>query len=78
MNAEEFVSLIAKLNKQDKAFSLGTIGGVSGGKARVKFDGESTTSSKYYSCLSSYSPVVGDRVLIANIAGTHVVLGKVT
>lgn len=78
MNAEEFVSLIAKLNTQEKPFSLGTIdSNYSSGKPRIQFDGESSPSGKGYPYLSSYSPTGGDRVLIANIAGTHVVLGKI-
>jgi hypothetical protein len=78
MKADEFVELIAKLNTNEKAFSLGTIDGVSGGKARIKFDGENVTSSKYYSRLTSYSPVSGHRVLVANIAGSHVILGQIS
>jgi hypothetical protein len=78
MNAEEFVSLIAKLNKTDKPFSLGTIGSVSGGKATIQFDGESSPSSKYYHTLTSYSPVAGRRVLLANVAGTHIIIGEIS
>ena len=77
MNAEEFVTLIAKLNKTEKPFSLGTVGSVSGGKATIQFDGEGSASNKYYPSLAPYSPIGGDRVLVANIAGTHVILGKI-
>lgn len=77
MNAEEFVNLIAKLNKTQKPFSLATVGSVSGGKATLMFDGEGSYSSKYYPSLSPYTPRGGDRVLIANVADTHVILGGI-
>lgn len=77
MNAEEFVRLISKLNQNEKPFSLGTIGSVSNKVATVQFDGEGSASSKYYPSLAPYTPVAGHRVLVANIAGTHVILGQV-
>lgn len=77
MNAEEFVRLISKLQKTEKPFSIGTVGSVSGLKATIQFDGEGSASSKYYPSLAPYTPTGGDRVLVANIAGTHVILGKI-
>jgi hypothetical protein len=77
MNAEEFVRLMSKLQKTEKAFSIGTVGSVSGNKATIQFDGEGSASSKYYPSLAPYSPVAGHRVLVANIAGTHVILGQI-
>jgi len=77
MNADDFVRLISKLNQNEKAFSLGIVGGVSGNKVTIQFDGETSVSQKYYPILASYTPVVGDRVLVANVSGTHVVLGKI-
>ena len=38
-----------------------TISTVASGKITVKFDGESTTSSKSYAYPKSSNPVVGDR-----------------
>ncbi|WP_218924883.1 hypothetical protein [Priestia megaterium] len=78
MTPQEFVALMSQLNTQEKAFSLGTIqSGYSSGRPRVLFDGESVTSSKQYSYLSSYAPASNDRVLLANISGTYVILGKI-
>ena len=45
---------------------------------KVKIDGESSGSTKQYSVLSSYYPTVGDRVLVEEIGGEYVILGKVT
>ena len=57
-------------------YKLGTVTSTSGGVS-VQFDGETTPSTKKYKRLSSYTPAVGDRVLMAEIAGTYVILGKV-
>jgi len=43
----------------------------------LQFDGETAPSAKKYKRLSSYTPAVGDRVLMAEIAGTYVILGKI-
>lgn len=44
----------------------------------VKFDGETTASSKKYKKLASYSsPAVNDRVLLVNVGGTYIIVGKI-
>lgn len=83
MKADEFVTLISSLNakeKQEKPFSLGTIDPAYSGSGRPKviFDGSTTASSKTYPYLSSYTPRANDRVILANVGGTHVILGKIT
>lgn len=45
--------------------------------AKVTFDGEEEASEKQYAYLSSYIPKSGDRVLMAAVGGTYVILGKV-
>jgi hypothetical protein len=78
MTPEELVSLIGQIHKTEKVFSLGVLpSNYSSGKPQIIFDGEETASLKAYPYLSSYTPSAGDRVLIANIAGSHVILGKV-
>ena len=57
---------------------LGTIDSyVPGTGVTVVIDGETDPTTKAYTFLGSYSPSVGDRVLIAEVAGTYVVLGSV-
>lgn len=56
---------------------IGTVSSITSGKCSVKIDGETTATSKKYKTLSSYTPAVGDRVLIAEIAGSYVILGKI-
>ncbi|KJE26979.1 hypothetical protein LG52_12 [Geobacillus kaustophilus] len=82
MKADEFVTLISSLNakeSKDKPFSLGVIDpAYSSGRPKVIFDGSTTVSSKTYPYLSSYTPRANDRVILANVGGTHVILGKIT
>ncbi len=56
---------------QISAYSAGT--GVT-----LTIDGETSPTTKEYCFLESYSPTVGDRVLIEEISGTYVVIGKIT
>ena len=44
----------------------------------VLIDGEEMPTQKDYKFLSSYSPVIDDRVLIEEISGTYVIIGKIS
>lgn len=61
---------------ETRAFCMGVITSVTGGLF-VKLDGEATARTKSFKRCSTYTPVVGDRVLIASISGTYVVQGSV-
>ncbi|WP_315122346.1 hypothetical protein [uncultured Clostridium sp.] len=63
--------------EQELAFKLATVTIASGSNFKIKFDGEAVESQKIYKRLGSYSPTKGDRVLLASVSGTYVVLGKV-
>ena len=43
---------------------------------QVTIDGESSASTKKYSYLASYVPAAGDRVIIEEISGSYVIMGK--
>lgn len=78
LKAEDFVELISQLQKGEKPFALGTIqAGYVSGKPRVKFDGEEETSLKGYNFLTTYTPVSGDRVLLAKMSGSYVIMGSI-
>ena len=47
------------------------------GAAKIRFDGEEEASEKQYSYLSSYQPTINDRIIVAVISGTYVILGKI-
>lgn len=44
---------------------------------QIKLDGEEDGTAKKYSYLASYIPAAGDRVLIEEISGSYVVIGKI-
>ncbi len=73
--AQEFLEM--NRQKKDRVFRLGKVDSVSGGLPAILFDGEETASGKLYAKLSTYSPSTGDRVLLAKVSGTYIVLGKV-
>lgn len=57
---------------------IGTIkSNTSGSGVTVQIDGESAATTKKYTYLSSYTPAVNDRVLIAEVGGSYVILGKI-
>ena len=77
ITAEEFVFEIDNKEEQ-KNFKLGVVAELFDNKtAKVQFDGEDIPSEKQYAYLESYKPTKDDRVLLASLGGTYVVLGKV-
>ena len=76
ISAEEFV--FAMEEKEDKEiWKLGTVTDLfESGKGKIMFDGETIASGKEYSSLN-YTATIGDRVLLAVVKGTYVILGKV-
>lgn len=73
--AQEFLEM--NRQKTEKVFRLGRVDSVTGGLPTIQFDGEETASGKLYAKLDGYSPTTGDRVLLAKVSGTYIVLGKV-
>lgn len=76
ITAEEFVRELVEGKKQ-RITKLGKVTSVSGGKTFIRFDGEDSASTKGYMKLSSYSPTVGDRVILLRCNGTYIILGKI-
>jgi hypothetical protein len=67
-----------KPEDQQQCFKLGVVSALfENGTAQVTFDGEDSASQKQYAYLDSYSPKLGDRVLLASISNNYVILGKV-
>lgn len=74
---EQFLN-ITKNDNSIKPFKLAVVAdGYAEGKARVIFDGETKPTAKRYPYLDSYVPMSGDRVLMAFVGGSYVILGKV-
>lgn len=77
IQVEEFLK-ITQGQEKEVVFRLGKIDpAYSSGRPRIVFDGETAASTKQYPYLSSYIPVAGDRVLLARVAGSYIVIGKV-
>ncbi len=62
--------------KTPAEFALATVTSVTGGLF-LRFDGEAEARQKSYKRLGQYTPAVSDRVLVAKMSGTYVVLGEV-
>jgi len=77
-SAEDFIRDSNK--KTPSQFKLGTVGKgfVSGGAIPVLFDGSTAETLKKYNCIGSYIPAIGDRILMAEIGGSFVVIGNVS
>ena len=65
-----------QLQEGDADMRLATVTSTAGG-VKVQFDGETTPSTKLYKRLASYSPTVNDRVLLVNVGGTYIIVGKI-
>lgn len=62
----------------DKTYRMAVVDNVtSDNRPYIRFYGEKAASQKPYKYLQSYTPVVGDKVLVARVAKTYVILGKV-
>lgn len=75
-SAEELILL--EKQEQESPFKLAVVVALfSNNTAKITFDGEEEASEKQYSYLDSYVPGIGDRVILASVSGTYVILGKV-
>jgi len=78
MTPEQFIKLMSS-NQPETSFLIGIIpASYTAGNPTIIFDGESVASIKAYPYLSSYTPTAEDRVLIAVVGHSAVVLGKIT
>ena len=74
---EEFLDII-KNNNEESIFKLGKISSTyTTGRPSVLFDGETTPSIKTYPYIGSYIPQANERVLLARIASSFIILGKI-
>lgn len=62
----------------EKPFRIGMAFESSGSGIRVWFDGETWPSKRWYRRLSSYTYTYQDRVLLARVGSTWVIIGKLT
>ncbi len=76
-----FVDLMDEFYKSQpkvEPFRLGKIDSAySSGLPKVVFDGDDVATDKTYSHNASYTPVANDRVLLARVGNTFVILCKI-
>lgn len=78
MITEEKFLEITRGQEKEAVFRLGKIDPLySNGRPKIVFDGETAASTKQYPYLAPYAPTAGDRVLLAKVAGSYVIMGKV-
>lgn len=78
IQAEDLIQIIQSQTKNAESFVLGTIDlNYESGRPKVKFDGETSVSTKQYPYLYSYTPVAEDRVLLAKVRSTYIILGSI-
>lgn len=61
----------------DRQFKMASVVALSESRPIIRFSGEGTDSKKLYKYMASYSPSIGDIVLLARIEKTYVILGRV-
>lgn len=78
-SSEELV-FTQEVESQDDPFRIGIVTALfssPAGTAKIRFEGEESASEKQYPYLANYKPAVNDRVVLARIAGTYIILGKI-
>lgn len=75
-NPGEQLDEMRLLFEGDKTHKMAVVDSVTSGRPYVRFYGETVASQKPYKYLQSYTPTVGDKVIMARVANTYVILGK--
>jgi len=76
ISPNDFLRVIKYVDDK-QTFRIATVSSTSAGIA-LTFAGESATSTKKYPYLTSYTPVLSDKVLVAEVSNSKVILGKIT
>ena len=78
IDARGFARLLTSSGDQSVSFRLGYIdAGYVSGLPQVVFDGETSASTRQYPYLASYTPAADDRVLVAMVGHSGVVVGRI-
>lgn len=75
--SNEMANSLKDINTTSAAFKMATITEVNGDDVYLTFYGEEQQRVKNYKRLASYSPTVGDMVLVAILNKSYTILGKV-
>lgn len=67
--------LDAETEEKQTEYRLASVIANSKDGVQIQFEGEDTATDKLYHAISSYKPVVGDRVVTVRFSGTYIILG---
>lgn len=70
-------SIVNSDTAYDEPFSIATVVAVNSSGITLRFSGEQHSGQKAYRRIEACTAGVNDRVLVANIGGSAVVLGKI-
>lgn len=74
-----FVTATKQPSSSDRPVRLAVVdSGYAGGWPKVTFEGEATLSGKQYAHVDSYAPAAGDRVVMAPVGTTYLIVGAVS
>lgn len=81
LQPSEFYQLLeefyASKKRTEPLFRLGTVDlAYTSGLPKVKLDGDESVTVKQYSHIRNYSPTAGDRVMLALVGNTYIILGR--
>lgn len=75
--SNELANSLQDINKTSSSFKMATVTEVSGTDIYLTFYGEEEQRIKSYKRLASYTPAVGDIVIVAKLNKSYTILGKV-
>ena len=75
--SSEMANSLKNINTTTTSFKMATVTEISGEDIFLTFYGEETQRIKGYKRLASYTPSVGDTVLVARLNKSYTILGKV-
>ena len=76
-DAGQQIDEMRDLFQTGKGYRMAVVSSVSSGRPMIRFFGENEASRKKYKYLQSYTPTAGDKVLLARVGNSYVILGKV-
>lgn len=68
---------LQEINKSSESFKMATVSGITSEGVSLTFYGEERARDKSYKRLASYTPTVGDTVIVAKLNKSYTILGKV-
>lgn len=76
-SSNEMANSLENINKIETSFRMATVTSYANGKVYLTFYGEESQREKPYKRLASYTPNVGDTVIVAKLNKSYTIMGKV-